>query len=338
MTITGYSITPKENLDTTMKAITYTEYGSPEVLHMSEIEKPTPKENEVLIKVHAAAANPLDWRKMRADPFLVRLSDGFLRPKETRLGADVAGRVEAVGAAVTRFRPGDEVFGERGVAGFAEYIAMPEECLAHKPANISFEEAAAVPVAALTALQALRDHGQIKAGQKLLINGASGGIGTYAVQMGKVFGAEVTGVCSTRNLELVRSLGADHVIDYTREDFTQNGRHYDLILDNVANHSVTKCLQALNPQAICVVAGFKTIGRLLYTVTLGSWRAKANGQQVKIFNAQINSKDLMLLASWLESGQIKSVIDNCYPLNQTAEALSYLEKGHARGKVIISIC
>src|SRR3990172_5073039 len=241
-----------------MKAIVYTKYGPPDILRLKDIEKPTPKEDDVLVKVHAASANPLDWHRMRGAPFLVRLMDGLFKPKNPKLGADVAGRVEAVGRNIEQFKPGDEVFGiSRGGAGaFAEYVCARENALALKPANISFEEAAAVPVAAFTALQGLRDKGQIQSGQKVLINGASGGVGTFAVQIAKSFEAEVTGVCSTRNLDMVRSIGADHVIDYTRDDFTKNGQRYDLILDAAAYRSVSDYRRALSPQGIYVLILF----------------------------------------------------------------------------------
>ncbi len=241
-----------------MKAVVYTKYGPPDVLQLKEVEKPTPNDDEVLIKVRAASVNPLDWHLMRAEPFLARLEVGFLKPKNKILGADIAGRVEAVGRNVKQFQLGDEVFGEifeNGLGGFAEYVSVPESALALKPANISFEAAAAVPIAALTALQGLRDKGEIQSGQKVLINGASGGVGTFAVQIAKSFGAEVTGVCSTRNLEMVRSIGSDQVIDYTQEDFTKNGQRYDLILDVAAYHSIFDYKRALSPEGIYVMVG-----------------------------------------------------------------------------------
>src|SRR5215207_5552082 len=245
-----------------MKAIVYAEYGSPDVLQFKDVEKPAPKDNEVLVKVHAASANPADWHLMRAEPFLARLANGLLKPKNTKLGADVAGRVEAIGSNVTRLQVGDDVFGGMPLSelgGFAEYVCAPEELLALKPARMTFEQAAAVPLAAFTALQGLRDKGQIQPGQRVLINGASGGVGTFAVQIAKSFGTEVTGVCSTRNLELVRSIGADHVIDYTQEDFTNNGQQYDLIYCAVGNRSVSDYKRALSPTGICVIAGFTSL-------------------------------------------------------------------------------
>jgi len=238
-----------------MKAIVYTHYGSPDVLQFKETEKPVPNAGEILVKIYAASANPLDWHLMRGAPFLARLEGGLRKPKDPRFGADLAGRVEAVGSTVTQFQLGDEVFGA-WTGSFAEYATVPENRVALKPANRSFEEAAAIPVAAITALQGLRDTGHIHTGQKVLINGASGGVGSFAVQLAKAFGAEVTGVCSTRNLDMVRSIGADHVIDYTQEDFTRNGQHYDLIFDAVGNRSVSAYRRALNPNGTCVVAGF----------------------------------------------------------------------------------
>ncbi len=251
-----------------MKAIVYTKYGPPEVLQLKEVAKPVPKDNQVLVKVHAASANALDWHFMRGAPFLARLAGGLRKPKDPRLGADFAGRVEAVGTNVTQFQPGDEVFGAE-TGSFAEYASVPENTLALKPTKSSFEEAAAIPVAAITALQGLRDKGQIQSRQKVLVNGASGGVGTFAVQIAKSFGTEVTGVCSTRNLDLVRSIGADHVIDYTQADFTKNGQHYDLIYDAVGNRSVSDYKRALNPNGTCVIAGFQNLPRLFEHMVLG---------------------------------------------------------------------
>lgn len=321
-----------------MKVVQHGHYGSPDALTLSEAPNPTPEENEVLIKVHAAAANPLDWRKLRATPFFVRFSEGLLKPKQALLGADIAGRVEAVGSNVTQFNVGDEVFGGVGVGGFAEYVCSAENQMAHKPSNISFEEAAAVPVAALTALQGLRDHGQLREGQKVLINGASGGVGTYAVQLAKVLGAEVTGVCSTRNLELVQSLGADHVINYTQTDFTRTGQHYDLIFDAVGDRTAADYKRALTPQGKAVVAGFTTLPKMLFqVVALGSFLSRTSQRTISPMLAKVKQEDLVFMADLLEQGKVKSVIDRCYPLADTAKALAYLEKGHARGKVIIQI-
>jgi NADPH:quinone reductase-like Zn-dependent oxidoreductase len=317
-----------------MKAIVYTEYGSPDVLQFKDVEKPAPTDNEVLVKVHAASANPADWHLMRAEPFLARLANGLLRPKNTKLGADVAGRVEAVGGNVTQLQVGDEVFGEmslKKLGGFAEYVCAPEELLALKPARMTFEQAAAVPLAAFTALQGLRDKGQIQPGQRVLINGASGGVGTFAVQIAKSFGTEVTGVCSTRNLDMVRLIGADHVLDYTQEDFTQTGQRYDLIFDAVGNRSVSDYKRALSPDGICSVAGFTSLWRLFQIMLLG-------GKNVGMMEtAKANKKDLVFIKELLEAGKVVPVIDRRYPLAETAEAIRYLEIGHARGKVVITV-
>ncbi len=317
-----------------MKAIVYTEYGSPDVLHIKDVERPTPKDNEVLVKVHAASANPADWHTMRGEPFLARLVNGLLKPKNPRLGADIAGRVEEVGKNVTQFQAGDDVFGElhlNDLGSFAEYICANEDTFALKPAKLTFEQAAAVPLAAFTALQGLRDKGQIQSGQKVLINGASGGVGTFAVQIAKSFGTEVTGVCSTRNLDMVRSIGADHVIDYTKEDFTNNGQRYDLIFDAVGNRSASDLKRALNPNGICSVAGFTSLPRLFHTMLFG-------GKKVGLMEtASANKKDLLIIKELLESGKIVPVIDRHYPLIDVPEAIRYLETGRAQGKVVITI-
>ena len=317
-----------------MKAIVYTEYGSPDVLQFKDVEKPAPRDDEVLVKVHAASANPADWHLMRAEPFLARLANGLLKPKNTKLGADVAGQVEAVGSNVTQLQVGDDVFGEmplNELGTFAEYVCAPEELLALKPARMTFEQAAAVPLAAFTALQGLRDKGQIQPGQRVLINGASGGVGTFAVQIAKSFGTEVTGVCSTRNLDMVRSIGADHVIDYTQEDFTQTAQRYDLIFDAVGNRSVSDYKRALSPNGICSVAGFTSLSRLFQIMLLG-------GKKVGMMKtAKANKEDLVFIKELLEAGKVVPVIDRCYPLAETAEAIRYLETGHARGKVVITV-
>lgn len=323
-----------------MKAIIYTEYGSPDVLKFQDIEKPVPAANEVLVKIHAASANPLDWHLMRAEPFLARLSGGLFKPKNNKLGADLAGRVDAVGSSVTQFRPGDDVFTglSSGVlGGFAEYICVPEDMLVTKPANISFDEAAAVPVAALTALQGLR-KGKIQAGQNVLINGASGGVGTFAVQIAKSFGAEVTGVCSTHNLEMVRSIGADHVVDYTKEDFTNTGQQYDLIFCAVGNRSLSDYMRALKPQGACVIAGFTSLRLLFSHMIVGPRKSKVGGKWIGLMEtARINKPDLLFMKELLEAGKVKPVIDRLYSLDKTADAIRYLEAGHARGKVIITV-
>jgi NADPH:quinone reductase-like Zn-dependent oxidoreductase len=321
-----------------MKAIVYHEYGSPDVLKLEEVEKPTPREDEVLIKVHAASINSYDWRHIRAAPFLVRLGGGLLKPKDPRLGADVAGRIEAIGSNVKQFQPGDEVFGDVSTGGYAEYVCAREKILALKPANVSFEEAAATPMAALTALQGLRDKGQIKPGQKVLINGASGGVGTFAVQIAKYYGAEVTAVCRTRNLDRARSIGADHVIDYTQEDFTKNGRQYDLIFDVAANRSVFAYRRALSPKGKCVLAGFSNMLHLFHIMLLGPRVSKTDGQEIGSMGmASVNKADLVFIGELLESRKVVPVIDGCYPLSETAKAFWYFEKEHARGKVVIEI-
>jgi NADPH:quinone reductase-like Zn-dependent oxidoreductase len=323
-----------------MKAIVYETYGSADVLQFKDVDKPAPKPNEVLVKVHASSANPLDWRMMRATPFLARLENGLFKPKETRLGADLAGRVEAVGSSVTQFRLGDEVFGDNfgsGLGAFAEYVCVSEDRLALKPSRTSFEDAAAVPLAAMTALQGLQ-MGKIQPGQKILINGASGGVGTFAVQIAKALGAEVTGVCSTRNLDTVRSIGADHVIDYTQEDFTRNGQQYDLIYCAVGNHTITEYKRALKPQGICVIVGFTSLRLMFEHLILGPRRSKSGGQRVGIMGTvKSNKHDLETLRQLLEAGKVTPVIDRCYPLQQVPDALRYLETGRAKGKVVITV-
>ena len=324
-----------------MKAIVYTEYGSPDVLKFEEVAKPTPKENEVLVKIHAASVNPADWHTMRAAPFLARLVNGFFKPKNSRLGADVAGRIEAVGRTVTQFRVGDDVFGclsLNEMSSFAEYVCAREDTLVLKPARMTFEQAAAVPLAAFTALQGLRDTGQIHSGQKVLINGASGGVGTYAVQIAKSFGAEVTAVCSTRNLAMVRSIGADHVIDYTQEDFTNNGQQYDLIFCAVGNRSISDYKRALNPEGTCVIAGFTNMRRLFEHMILGSLKSKAGGKRVgPMATMKPNKQDLIFIQELLEAGKVTPVIDRSYSLAEVPAALRYLETGRAQGKVVITV-
>jgi len=316
-----------------MKAIVYTKFGPPDRLQLKEVDKPTPKDNEILIKVRAASANAYDWRHLRADPFLIRLMGaGLLRPKHRILGADVAGQVEAVGGQVKQFRPGDEVFGEGSYGGFAEYVCVDESRFVLKPANLTFEEAAAIPMAALTALQGLRDKGQIQAGQKVLINGASGGVGTFAVQIAKAFEAEVTGVCSTAKMDLVRSIGADHVIDYTQEDVTKGGRQYDLIFDVAAYHKISDYKRILSSNGNFVVAG-GPMARMLHLMLLSMTGAK----NMKLMVAKIDQKDLLFIIELINLGKVKPIIDRRYPLNETAEALRYLEEGHARGKVVITV-
>jgi NADPH:quinone reductase-like Zn-dependent oxidoreductase len=323
-----------------MKAIVCTQYGPPDLLQFKEIAKPSPADNQVLIKICAASANPLDWRIMRADPFFIRFAFGLRKPKIEVLGSDFAGRVEAVGKDVTQFKPGDEVFGMKGFAGgaFAEYVCAREEELAPKPANVSFESAAAVPVAAITALQGFRDKGGIKQGQKVLVDGASGGVGTFAIQIAKAFGTEVTAVCSTTKMETARSIGADHVIDYTQENFTRNGLQYDLILTANARHSIFAYRRALSPDGICVKAGGEpTFQGAFEDLLVAPVLSRMGSKKTCGFFAKLSKKDLMVLKELLETGKIPPVIDRSYPLSETAEALRYLEKGPARGKVIITV-
>ena len=322
-----------------MKAIVIEKYGSPDVLQFKEVERPTPKDNQVLVRVQAASANPLDWHLMRGEPFIARLmGTGLLKPKSSKVGADVAGRVEAVGKDVTQFKPGDEVFGTCN-GSFAEYACAREDRLALKPANVSFEEAAAIPVAATTALQGLRNKGQIQPGQKVLVNGASGGVGTFAVQIAKSYGTEVTGVCSTRNLDLVRKIGADHVVDYTQEDFTKNEQQrYDLIFDAVGNRSVSDYKRALKPGGTCAVAGFSSMPRMFEHTALGPLMSKTGNKKVGGMGmAKINQNDLVFLKQLVETQKVRPVIDRHFPLSETADAIRYLEAGHAQGKVVITV-
>ncbi len=323
-----------------MKAIVNTTYGSPDVLKLEEVTKPTPKDNEVLLKVYATSVNAGDWHLLRAKPFLMRLMGyGLLTPKNTILGSDIAGRIEAVGSNITQFQAGDEVFGNTatsGFGGFAEYVSVPEDALVLKPTTLSFEEAAAVPQAALTALQGLRDKGQIQPGQKVLVDGASGGVGTFAVQIAKSFGAEVTAVCSTRNVDMARSIGADHVIDYSQEDFTKNGQRYDLILAVNGYHSIFDYKRALSPRGIYVMTGGS--GALLSQVMfLGPLISRTGSKKMGNSAHKPNQKDLVFMNELLKSGKVKPVIDRRYPLRETAEAIRYLEEGHARGKVVITV-
>jgi NADPH:quinone reductase-like Zn-dependent oxidoreductase len=320
-----------------MEAIVYEKYGPPDVLQLKEIEKPTPKEDELLVKVQTASVNPADWHYVRGKPFFMRLMGiGLLKPKNRKLRADIAGRVEAVGSNVKQFQPGDEVFG-RVKGGFAEFVCVNENSFVLKSANSSFEEAAAVPIAALTALQGLRDTGKIQSGQKVLINGASGGVGTFAVQIAKAFGAEVTAVCSTRNLEIVRSIGADHVIDYTQEDFTKNGQRYDLIFAVNGYHSISDYKRALAPNGIYVAAG-GTMTQLFQAMLLGPLMSMSGSKKMGSMGvAEITKEDLAFMNELLETSKVVPVIDRHYPLSKTAEALRYLEEGHAQGKVIITV-
>jgi NADPH:quinone reductase-like Zn-dependent oxidoreductase len=323
-----------------MKALVYTKYGPPDVLKLKEIERPTPKDDEVLIRVHAASANAYDWRLLRAKPFFIRLMGfGLLKPKNRILGADIAGRIEAAGRDAKRFRPGDEVFGdmsECGLGGFAEYVSASENALALKPSNLTFEEAAAVPFAAVTALQGLRDKGRIKPGQKVLINGAGGGVGTFAVQIAKSFGTEVTAVCSTTNLDIARALGADRVIDYTQEDFTKSGQRYDLIFAANGYHSIFDYKRALSPKGTYVTVG-GSMAQIYQAVFLGPWISMTGGRKMTTFVMRPNKEDLILIKELVEAGKVRPVIDGRYPLSKVPEAIRYLEEGHAQGKVVINV-
>jgi NADPH:quinone reductase-like Zn-dependent oxidoreductase len=322
-----------------MKAITYHSYGAPDVLRCEEIEKPATGDDEVLINVRAASANPLDWHLMRGEPFPVRIMGGGLRrPKDARLGVDVAGQVAAVGAKVAQFKPGDEVFGSCHGA-FAEYACTSEKGLVMKPTNVSFEQAASAPVAAFTALQGLRDKGRLQPGQKVLINGAAGGVGTFAVQIAKSLSADVTGVCSTRNVEMVRSLGADHVIDYTQEDFTRSGQLYDLIFDCVGNHSLLACRRAMKPKGMYIMVGAPSgrwiapFDRLLRAILLSQFVS----QKFVMLLSKATKEDLIIISDLLQAGKVTPVIDKRYSLSEVPEAIGYLEEGHARGKVVITL-
>jgi NADPH:quinone reductase-like Zn-dependent oxidoreductase len=329
-----------------MKAIVYHNYGPPDVLKYEEVDKPIPGDDQVLIKVRAASVNLADYARMRGVPFLIRLiysrarADGILGPKDPRLGRDMAGEVEAIGRNITQFKPGDAVFGWCPGA-FAEYVCARESALVIKPDNITFEQAAASPVAGLTALQGLRDKGQIQRGQKVLINGASGGVGTFAVQIAKAFGAEVTAVCSTRNLDTARSIGADHVIDYTREDFTRAGRRYDLILTVNGYHPIGAYRRALNPEGIYIMAGGSNarVAQAVFEVTLlGSLISKQGKQKMAFMGiTKINQQDLVFMKGLLETGKVVPVIDRKYALNETIAAIRYFEGRHARGKIVITM-
>jgi NADPH:quinone reductase-like Zn-dependent oxidoreductase len=325
-----------------VKAIVYCDYGTSEVLKLEEIEKPVPNDNQVLIKVRAASVNPYDWHFMRGTPYIMRaMGTGLRKPKATRLGVDVAGTVEAVGKNITQFKPGDEVFGGK-TGAFAEYVCGSERGLAIKPPNMTFEQAATLNIAGLTALQAVRDKAQIRPGQKVLINGASGGVGTFAVQIAKSFGAEVTGVCSGRNADMVRSLGADHVIDYTKEDFAKSSTRYDAMLDNVPNHSLSECRRILTPNGKYVLIGGggpndgKWIGPFVRVIQ-AALLSKFIDQKMGMMMAEVKKDDLATLAEMVESGKMKPVIDRTYKLSELAKAVDYVEEGHARGKVVITI-
>ena len=313
-----------------IKAFILEKYGPPEMLRMAEVEKPAAAADGALVRVLAVSVNPADWRSMRAKPFFSRTTLGLLRPKHRILGVDIAGRVEAVGSGLTQFKPGDEVYAnllDHGSGGFAEYVSVKVEVMSLKPANLSFEEAAAVPMAAVTALQGLRHHGEVQAGQRVLINGASGGIGTFAVQIAKSFGSEVTGVTSTRNIDLVGSLGADHVVDYTRTDFFRGGRRYDLILDTIGNLSVRDLRRALAEGGKAAVVGFTSVAKLIGVSLRG-------GKDIAIVSAHVATADLEFLTDLIEAGKVRPHIDRRYRFTEIPAAITYLEQGHARGKVV----
>jgi NADPH:quinone reductase-like Zn-dependent oxidoreductase len=339
---------------TPMKAAVYTKYGSPDVVQIVDVEMPVPKDNEVLIKVRAASVNPLDGGLMKGRPYSARILLGLRKPKDTRPGRDVAGQVEAVGRNVTQFKPGDEVFGacisdpqDSGASvwvhcqgAFAEYVCAPESTLVTKPDNVTFEQAASAPLAAFTALQGLRDKGQIQPGQKVLINGAAGGVGTFAVQIAKSFGAEVTGVCSTRNVDMVRSIGADHVMDYTQEDFTKSGQRYDAIFDCVLNHSLSACRRVLNPKGIYIGVGgsgsrwmIGLLAPLIKALVLSPFLS----QKLVSVMAKPSKEDLTIMRELMATGKVTPVVDRCYSLSEVPEAIRYLEEKHARGKVVITL-
>jgi NADPH:quinone reductase-like Zn-dependent oxidoreductase len=323
-----------------MKAIVYEAYGSPDVLRLEEVQKPLPKDNEVLVKVHAASLNAADWHILIGKPYYLRLMGGLRKPRNHILGDDLAGRIEAVGRNVKQFQPGDEVFGVSSFGAFAEYRCVPEKRLAHKPSGVSFEQATTLPIAAITALKAVRDSGRLAAAglqKKVLINGASGGVGTFAVQLARYYGAEVTAVCSTRNLQMVRSIGADHVVDYTKEDFTQSGRHYDLILGISGYHPLADYRRALSPQGIYISVG-GTSAQYFQALLLGPLLSMTGSKKLgSIGLALPNQEDLAFLVELVETGEIVPVIDRCYPLNEVPEALRYFGEVHAQGKVVISV-
>jgi NADPH:quinone reductase-like Zn-dependent oxidoreductase len=326
-----------------MRAVVRDRYCSPDELELREIPKPVVADDEVLVRVRAASLNPFDWFSVSGRPYVPRMLVGLLKPRSERLGVDFAGTVEAVGKSVTQFRPGDEVFGGRNGALAENVVVREDRAVVPKPANVTFEQAAAVPVAALTALQGLRDKGQLQPGQRVLINGASGGVGTFAVQIAKSFGAEVTGVCSTRHVDLVRSLGADHVVDYTREDFTRSDRRYDLMLDVAGSRSWSDCRRALNAQATLVMVGLvgapqgnRLIGPLGHIVKV-RLAALRSSRKVAFLMAKFNKADMVVLQELLEAGKVTPVIDRRYELSEIADALQYMAEGHARGKVVITV-
>ena len=315
-----------------MKAFLYERYGPPQSLRLVEVEKPVPKADEVLVNVRAASVNAADWHVLRGKPLFSRVTLGLLRPRDQILGGDIAGVVEAVGAGVTRFKPGDEIYAnllDHGFGGFAEFVSVPVDVMSFKPPSLSFEEAAAVPMAGVTALQGLSHHGEIKPDKQVLINGASGGVGSFAVQIAKSYGPEVTGVTSTRNIEFVRSLGADHVLDYTTNDFVQRGRRYDLILDTVGNRSVSDLRRGLVRGGKAAVTGFTSVGKLIGLSLRG-------GKDVALVQAHVTAKDLEILSELIEAGRVRPQIDRRYPFAEIPAAIAYLEQGHATGKVVVS--
>jgi|SRR5579863_6585551 len=324
-----------------MKAAVFTSYGAPDVaVHIADVAKPVPKDNQVLVKVRAASVNPLDWHGVRGKPYVMRVLGGFSKPKRTQVGCDVAGEVEAVGKNVTQFKPGDAVFGSSlGIGSLAEYSCVPELALVAKPESFTFEQAASIAVAGFTALQGLRDKGHLQPGQTVLINGAAGGVGTFAVQIAKTFGTDVTGVCSTRNVDMVRSLGADRVIDYTREDFTKGTQRYDVIFDCAGSRSLSAYRRVLKPKGICVVAAgpdgawLGPLSRFITALALSPFVS----QKLTPFIARIIQADLVILRELILAGKVTPVIDKCYKLSEAGEAIAYLEKGHARGKVIVTL-
>src|SRR5215203_727341 len=320
-----------------MKAIVYTEYVSPEVLQLKEVAKPTPRDDEVLIKVRAVSVNRSDWEGLRGKPLYARIG-GLLKPRHRILGSDIAGRVEMAGRNIRRFQPGDEVFGDilPRLGGFAEYVCARESALALKPASMTFEEVAAIPQAAVIALQGIRDKGQVQPGQKVLINGAGAGAGMFAVQLSKLYGAEVTGVDNTGKLHFMRSLGADHVIDYTREDFTKNGKHYDLILDVVAHRSAFAYKRALRPNGSYFFVG-GSVATLFQILLLGPWIRRTTGRKIRILAVKPSLKDIVYITELYEAGKVVPVIDKTYPLSEVPEALRYLGEGRVRGKVVITV-
>jgi NADPH:quinone reductase-like Zn-dependent oxidoreductase len=320
-----------------MKAIVYTKYGPPETLQLEEVAKPTPKDDEVLIKVRAVSVNRSDWEGLRGKPLYARIG-GLLKPRHQRLGSDIAGRVEMAGSNIWRFQPGDEVFGDilPRLGGFAEYVCARESALALKPPSMTFEEVAAIPQAAVIALQGIRDRGQVQPGEKVLINGAGGGAGTFAVQLAKMYGAEVTGVDNYGKLDFMRSLGADHVIDYTREDFTKNGKQYDLILDIVAHRSVFAYKRALRPNGSYFLAG-GSVATILQILFLGPWIRRTTGKKIRVLAVRPNIEDLDFMKELIEAGKVTPVIDRTYPLSEVPEAMGYVGEGHAQGKVVISV-